>query len=471
MFFIVSRLIGSRFRALSHHGNRVSLIVLLTAMSLAAPRASAQTLPAGYQADIVYDGATSPTAMAFLGPDDFFVLEKNSGVVQHVRVDGPVPVSTTALDLDVSGNGEQGLLGIALSPDFAASGTVFIYYTNDSPRQNRVARYTWDGATLVNPIVLATLMAVTDNHNGGPLAIGPDGMLYAVIGDQGRFDRTQNNTVTSTVSETGIVLRMNPTDGSGPADNPFSALPGWQRVYAYGIRNCFGMTFDGISGVLWEAENGPNNYDEVNRIIAGANGGWTIIHGPDSRDNNGVADLVMNAGAAYVDPAFSWNETTAATGIAFLHGPRWHPSVRDDCVVASYKFNGTISRFDLNPGRSGFILTGGLADAVADSAAERDSAVWVSALGGLTDLRIGPDGYLYAVSINNDRIWRIRPQFPMGDVNRDGTVDGRDISLFVKVLLGTSTDPLEIAQSDMDGSGSVDAADLPDFIESATLPN
>ena len=436
-----------------------------------ATQASGQTLPAGIIAQNVYTGASLPTAMAFTGPGDFFVLEKASGIVRRVRIGGPAPVATTVLTLDVSDQGEQGMLGIAVAPDFASSGTVFLYYTNDLPRENRIARFTWNDVALVNEVILATLPGTFINHNGGPLAIGPDGMLYAVIGDQGVFHRTENNVNTTNVSETGIVLRMNPADGSPAPGNPFAALPGWERVFAYGIRNCFGMNFDPVTGVLWEAENGPGDYDEVNRVVAGMNGGWTRIHGPDIRDSQNVTDLVMNAGATYVDPAFSWNETNAATGITFLHSPRWHPSVRDDCVVASYKFGGTISRFDLNVDRTGFVLTGDLADLVADSATERDAAVWVSNLGALSDLRIGPDGYLYAVAIHNNRIWRIRPQYPMGDVNRDGSADGRDISLFVKVLLGTSIDPLQIAQSDMDGNGSVNDADMPAFIESVLLPN
>lgn len=430
-----------------------------------------QSVPAGYQAEIVYTDVSAPTAMAFLAHDDFFVLEKNSGIVKRVRIDGPEPISSIVLDLPVSGDGEQGTLGIVLAPDFAVSGTVFLYYTNDSPRENRVSRFTWNGAALVNEVNLATLQAVTANHNGGPLAIGSDGMLYAVIGDQGRFHRTENNVNTTTVSETGVVLRMNPADGSAAAGNPFAALPGWERIYAYGIRNCFGMNFDPVTNILWEAENGPGDYDEVNRVPAGMNGGWTVIHGPDSRDDQDVSDLVMNPGATYVDPAFSWNETNAATGITFLHSPRWHPSVRDDCVVASYKFNGQISRFEMNAPRTGFVLGGDVADLVADTATERNSVVWVSGLGGLSDLRIGPDGYLYAVNINNNRIWRIRPEYPMGDVNRDGAADGRDIALFVNVVLGTSTDPLQIAQADMDGNGSVNAGDLSDFVASVMLPN
>lgn len=145
--------------------------------------------------------------------------------------------------------------------------------------------------------------------------------------------------------------------------------------------------------------------------------------------------------------------------------------MRDQCVVASCKYGGTISLFAMNAGRTGLILSGGLADGVADSDAERQSVVWASGLGGLSDLKMGPDGYLYAVSLQNGTVWRLRPQFPMGDVNRDGAVDGRDVSLFVKVLMGVSTDPLQVAQSDFDGDGLVGSSDLSLFIDSEMLSN
>lgn len=277
----------------------------------AVPSAVAQTVPVGYRVDPVVTGLATPTTMAFLGPDDFFVLEKDSGMVKRVRSLGPTPTVEVVLDLNVSSNSEQGLLGIALPVDFAQSGAVYLYYTNSSPLQNRIARYTWNGSALTSPVILASLSAASGTHNGGVLAVGPDGMLYAVIGDQGHFDRTQNNTQTATISETGVFMRLRPSDGVGPTDNPFSGMAGWQRVYACGIRNCFGMAFDPISGVLWEAENGPNDNDEVNRIVPGANGGWSMIHGPDSRDSDDIADLVMNPGATYVDPAFSWFDTGA----------------------------------------------------------------------------------------------------------------------------------------------------------------
>src|SRR5204862_7410782 len=102
---------------------------------------------------------------------------------------------------------------------------------------------------------------------------------------------------------------------------------------------------------------------------------------------------------------------------------RWPASTRDKCVVASYNYS-EISLFTLNADRTGFVLTGDLADTVADSTTERAEVVWASGTGSLTDLEIGPDGYLYAVSIGGGRVLRIRPIYPMGDINRDGAVDG-----------------------------------------------
>jgi len=132
--------------------------------------------------------------MAFLAHNDFFILEKNVGRVRRVQLGGPTPVITTVLQLSVNGVGEQGLLGIVLSPNFAADGRVFIYYTTSvTPRENRVVRYTWDGTALVDPVILAVLSATAGNHNGGVLTFDPSGMLLAVIGDQNKNGPTQNN--------------------------------------------------------------------------------------------------------------------------------------------------------------------------------------------------------------------------------------------------------------------------------------
>jgi glucose/arabinose dehydrogenase len=264
--------------------------------------------------------------MAFLGNNDLLVLEKASGHVKRV-VDGviqPLP----ALDLPVNSASERGLLGIALHPAFPANPGVYLFWTEGSTGAdssaleevpllgNRVDRFIWNGATLTldhNLIQLRAFQADMDqplrgNHDGGILRFGPDGKLYIYMGDNGRRGQMQNlpdgpgpsgnqpddqfgGPEPDDAHLTGVILRLN-DDGSTPLDNPFvlagatrggEAGANLQKVFAYGIRNGFGMAFDPFSGRLWEAQNGDDTFTELNLVEPGANLGWVQIMGPLSR--------------------------------------------------------------------------------------------------------------------------------------------------------------------------------------------
>lgn len=263
--------------------------------------------------------------MAFLGEDDLLVLEKNTGRVQRV-VGGAV--QSTVLDLAVNFGSERGLLGVALHPEFPAQPFVYLYWTESSTGAdtnvlgetsllgNRVDRFVWNGWTLAWESNLLRIRALQEdagqpprgNHDGGVLRFGPDGKLYVYIGDLGRRGQMQNlpdgpgpagnqpddqfgGPEPDNAHLSGVVLRLN-DDGSTPSDNPFhaaGALRGGeaganlQKVFAYGIRNGFGMAFDPRSGDLWDAQNGDDTFTEVNRIEAGANLGWIQVMGPISR--------------------------------------------------------------------------------------------------------------------------------------------------------------------------------------------
>jgi glucose/arabinose dehydrogenase len=209
----------------------------------------------------VADGLDQPTSMAFLGPNEFFVLEKATGQVKWV-VNG---VKSTVLDLAVNFGSERGLLGIALHPNFPASPYVYLYWTESSITNtdtavlsqtpllgNRVDRFVWDGSQLTperNIIRLRALQppfaaeptpaAGRGNHNGGVIKFGPDGKLYIFIGDAGRRGWMQNllngpagpgqdddnfgGPEPDDAHLTGVIMRLN-DDGSTPADNPFSGI-------------------------------------------------------------------------------------------------------------------------------------------------------------------------------------------------------------------------------------------------------
>jgi aldose sugar dehydrogenase len=278
------------------------------------------------QVRTVVSGLTTPSSMAFLGPNDMLVLEKNTGKVQRV-INGVIQ-ATPALDLAVNFGSERGLLGIALHPQFPSNPSVYLYWTESSTGAdtdalaetpllgNRVDRYTWNGTVLTHAADIIRLRALQEdagqpprgNHDGGVIKFGPDGKLYIYMGDNGRRGQMQNlpdgpgpagnqpddqfgGPEPDDAHLTGMILRLN-DDGSTPGDNPFfraGALRGGepgenlQKVFAYGIRNGFGMEFDPFSGKLWEAQNGDDTFTELNLVEPGANLGWIQVMGPLQR--------------------------------------------------------------------------------------------------------------------------------------------------------------------------------------------
>jgi len=354
-----------------------------------------------------------PTGMRFLDSDSIFVIEKNSGQVKLIE-NG---LASVVLDLDVNTQSERGLLGIELHPNFATNGWTYLYYsaqTSGSWTKNQLSRFTWNGTSLTNEEQLLSFdfdaaQANGPNHDGGPLTFGPDGKLYGITGDLNRNRAEQNNQGLSSVSsDVGGIFRLN-DDGSIPTDNPFVGVgdPAFDRWFAYGIRNSFGMTFDPATGNLWQTENGPQSYDEINLVAPGFNSGWSQLMGPDSRDaQNAATDLVVLPGSAYSDPEFSWASPIAVTSLSFLTGSNWGP-LYDDAVLVGANNTDDLYLFRLNDARDGFDLDGALDDLVADSIAERNSLRFGEDFGVVTDVQVGPDGNVYVLSLSEGTIFQI----------------------------------------------------------------
>ena len=183
-------------------------------------------------------------------------------------------------------------------------------------------------------------------------------------------------------------------------DNPFFNQGGnLSRYFAYGIRNSFGMAFDPLTDKLWMSENGPNSYDEINLVRPGFNSGWQQLMGPDGRDQQGIADLFTLPGAHYSDPAFSWLGTVGPTALEFLSSTRLGAQHTQQLFAGDIN-NGTLYRFQMNPARDGLVFQGaGLtSDLVADNGDELEEVVFGRDFGGITDIKVGPDGLLYVLS-------------------------------------------------------------------------
>ena len=377
------------------------------------------------------------------GPDGQLWITERVGkrVVRIDPADGSRKVAVT-IDEVTQRLGQDGLLGLALHPDFAAgSNYVYVMYTYDADagpdevRRGKIRRYSFDATTqrLVEPFDILTDLPHGPDHGASRIVFGPDGKLYASRGDHGSNFlayycepiRAQKLPEASDIRAgnwrdyEGKILRIN-QDGSIPADNP--ALNGVRsHVFSYGHRNPQGMAF-GPDGILYSAEHGQDTDDEVNRIIAGRNYGWPLIAGyqddqyyvyanwsastptpcAELRYGGEVPATVPQIRESAVDlPDFepplqtfftvpsthnaraSGNATAALSGLDVYTAaaiPGWNPSILVTSLVS-----GTIFRIPLN-------------------ATDQPPLTYFKAADRYRDLAISPDGLkIYAITTNNGR--------------------------------------------------------------------
>ena len=364
-------------------------------------------------------GLSLPTTMAFI-EDDILVLQKNDGQVRHVLPDGTIS-SNTILDAKVSNYLERGMLGILVKES-----SVYLYYTESDrdggePIANNIYKYKWTGKTLEEPILIKSLPSYQDAimHQGGILALGKDNTVYAIIGDQDNQDLARGANVLQNQfappDDTGVIL---PVDPEG-------------HYYAIGIRNSFGLTVDPITGNLWQTENGPDRFDEVNLVMPKFNSGWNSHSGPISESRishfivkdpplahvGGVIKshlqiflssiygmFVLSDNYVYSDPEFSWEKTVSPTALNFVptsFGKYENWLFVGDCI------GGHIYKFKLNEDRDGFIFDDqGLDDLVFNEGDNTEDILFGEGFGCITDIKFN-DGKMYVVSLSSGTIYEI----------------------------------------------------------------
>ena len=384
------------------------------------------------------------TSLAFLGPNDILVTEKETGKVIRV-IDGQVKENVPLLDVEVATGMERGLLGLTLSKSMNDTTTyVFLYYTESGsgkdgddviagvePVGNRLYKYEYHDGKLINPTLLLDLPATPVNnkgeHNGGKVIIGPDNNIYTVIGDVGAH-RTQSQNVAKGPAADGTsgIIRITPT-GESAGEPIFGAEGPLKYYYAMGIRNSFGIDFDPLTGILWATENGPAAGDEINMVEPGFNSGWAQIQGFVDSDvlNRGksVKDLVILGDAKYSDPEFSWNATVGVTDAKFFPSDKLGKEYENNLFVGDIN-NGYIYRFTLNSERNSIEINNSSYDGNLETLADKEvnnpkeviPLIFGSGFGGITDLEVGPDGYLYVLTYFGE-IYRIIPKLNL--VNSD----------------------------------------------------
>jgi glucose/arabinose dehydrogenase len=393
---------------------------------------------------VIGTGVSQPIGIVFMpgaGADDFFVLEKASGIVK--RVIGGVLQAAPALDLSVNSNSERGLLSMVLHPNFPATPFAYVRWTESTTGAdtqavadvpligNRVDRFIWNGVAFAfdRPIT-AFRSRQTDNiavpghpgtannaeqgnHNGGVMRFGPDGKLYVFMGDQGRrgwmqnlsngpfvnaplVDDTFGGPMPDNAHLSGVIVRLN-DDGTAPVDNPFfaagAAMGGEvgaaiQRVFSYGHRNGFGMAFDPVSGALWESENADDANSELNRVVPGMNGGWIQIAGKLSRLADFKAIETLQFGSAmqqvrYPPTRIAYSPSLAASRMVMLPG-------------AVYVDPDLSWKYEIGPAGMAFVSGSGLG-------AEYAGTMWIGSARSFQQVG-GTGGSLYRVRFTPDRL-------------------------------------------------------------------
>jgi aldose sugar dehydrogenase len=382
----------------------LSLHISSSSPIFAQPSISAPSLTA----ELVLDGLSSPTSMVFLDENTILFLEKEGSVrlVSNGQLQ-PEPVLQLA---GVESNNERGLLGIEKMDD-----KVFLYVSESGAQveglptegdvRNRVYSYTWDGTSLTNPqLILDVPSGPGTNHQGGKLKLGPDNQLYIIVGEMQREGQLQNIQNGPPPDDTGVIFRVNPTDGSPSSGNPLSNDPTnpLSKYYAYGIRNGFGIEFDPVTRQLWDAENGEDVFDEINLAEPGFNSGWKQVMGPIA-SNPGVSEssLVNFPGSHYADPVFSWSESRGVTDIEFFNSTAFGPSFENGIFVGDIT-SGTLFYFEPNADRTGIALADNpsLSDLIANNDEEISSVTFGTGFTGITDIETGPDGNLYILTFD-----------------------------------------------------------------------
>jgi glucose/arabinose dehydrogenase len=250
----------------------------------------------------VTTGLDVPWGLGFLPDGTAVVTGRNDASVSTIAPDGTVTAVGTIIGVEPAGEG--GLLGVAVSPNFAQDNLLYVYYSGSD--DNRIDTVTLRDGQIGNQTTGLTGIPRGNIHNGGRLAFGPDGMLYVGTGETGQRTPAQDPN-----SLGGKILRVTPEFAEAPGN------PGDGLVYSTGHRNVQGLAFDD-EGHLWASEFGQNTWDELNLIVAGGNYGWPEVEGQGPR-------------AGFIDPLRVWPTSEASpSGVAFWKGSIWMAGLRGE---------------------------------------------------------------------------------------------------------------------------------------------
>jgi glucose/arabinose dehydrogenase len=388
-----------------------------------------------FQLTDVATGLSQPTDFAFL-PDGRMVITEKGGAAKLRATDGTL---TTAGTFDVDTESEKGLLGVVADPDFATTRRLFFYYSasdgaggTDDDRHRVVSRELKDDGTIDAAAgtqhTLVSGLHGPQNHDGGGLAIGPDGKLYIGVGDTGCNSNTEpepiytptNFFATCLSNANGKILRVN-LDGSVPNDNPLvgmgavtacgtcgtaissaTAAPRTE-IWAWGFRNPWRFWFDPQTGKLWVGDVGEITYEEIDVVVKGRHYGWPWREGPHGWPTSKCQDVSPDTGDC-VDPVYHCHHGDAVDGIdgdcisitggAIVDNTAWPAAVRGRYYFAD-NGDGRIWSLAVDSTRS-TLVAGSRVDVTQTN-------------GTPVSLRIGPDGDLYVADLTLNKILKLAP--------------------------------------------------------------
>jgi glucose/arabinose dehydrogenase len=339
---------------------------------------SAQTFPSGFSQVLVAGTISNPTVMQF-APDGRLFVAEQSGALRVIK--NGVLLTKPFITLNVNSSGERGLLGIAFDPSFSANNFIYLYYTLSSAANNRISRFTASGDTVVpgSEVVVLNLdpLSTATNHNGGTMQFGPDGKLYVGVGENANSANSQNLD-----TYLGKILRIN-SNGTVPAGNPFTTGTAQRmRVWEYGMRNPYTLSFQPVSGKLFVNDVGQNTWEEINNCnTGGLNYGWPAAEG-------------VSTNPAYTNPVYTYMHGTgsglgcAITGGTFFNPPSTNYPAQYTGKYFYHDYCGNWIDY-INP-------------------ADSTRSTFGSSIAGFpVGIITGPDGNLYFLSRSNSAVYKI----------------------------------------------------------------
>ena len=321
---------------------------------------------------VIATGLTHPWEILW-GPDNLIWITERGGKISRLNPNTGVVTLLHSIT-EVVANGEGGLLGMVLHPNFSSTPHVFVVYNynNGSNYREKVVRFSYSNNALSNPTTIIDNISAASTHNGSRLQIGSDMKLYITTGDAAFPSSSQNQS-----SPNGKILRLN-LDGTVPSDNPVSGNPYW----SWGHRNPQGLVF--AKGKLYSSEHGPNNDDEINIIEKGRNYGWFNVQGFCDQSSEQSFCTANNV----AEPIKAWTPTIATCGLDYYNHdmiPQWKNSL----LLATLK-NSRLYQLKLNSA----------GDAITES-----TEFFTNKYGRMRDICISPAGKVYiCTSSGNDRI-------------------------------------------------------------------